>query len=250
MITIFSPQGRLYQIEYAFKAAAQSSGLTSLAVRSNNTTVVITQKKIPERLIDPESVTNIYNITPKIGCCMTGLTADSKSLLQKIRVEANDFNYKYGYHIPLNMLALRIADIAQVNTQSAAMRPLACNTILISADGKKEDGSDKYVRGPELYKIDPAGHFAPFFGCGAGIKEQEVCNFLEKKLEELKAPETDMDATIRIGIMALSSVLGSDFKGTEIEVGVCCQSFEDGRFRKLDEDGIEEQLNVIAGMEN
>ena len=180
---------------------------------------------------------------------MNGLVADSKSLVQKIRVEANDFNYKFGYHIPLDMLALRIADIAQVNTQSAAMRPLACNTILISADGKKDDNG-RFVREPELYKIDPAGHYAPFFGCGTGIKEQEVCNFLEKKIEDLKSDETDQDATIRIGIMALSSVLGSDFKGGEIEVGVCCRTVDEGRFRKLDEEGIEEQLNVIAGLEN
>jgi len=66
-ISIFSPNGRLYQVEYAFKAAASASGLTSVACRGENTCAMVTQKKVPERLIDPSSVSNVYTIIPSIG---------------------------------------------------------------------------------------------------------------------------------------------------------------------------------------
>ncbi|GMH68087.1 hypothetical protein TrLO_g13702 [Triparma laevis f. longispina] len=76
-ISIFSPNGRLYQIEYAFKAS-QSSGLTSVACRGLNSVAICTQKKVPERLVDPESVSNVFTIVPSIGCLMTGIGPDCK----------------------------------------------------------------------------------------------------------------------------------------------------------------------------
>lgn len=115
MITIFSPQGRLFQIEYAFKAAQSSSGLTSVAVRGRSSVCVVTQKKVTERLVDATSVTSTFAITRDIGASVTGLAADCRAAVERIRMEANNFMYKYGYGIPVGMLAKRMADIAQVS---------------------------------------------------------------------------------------------------------------------------------------
>lgn len=235
-ISIFSPQGRLYQMEYAFKAASSASGLTGVSLRGQNSAVVVTQKKIPDRLMDPKSVSHLFTITPKIGCLVTGRIADCRSQVQRARYEAADFQFQYGYSIPVHVLAKRIADIAQVNTQSASMRPLATVCILIGIDDEK---------GPQVLKVDCAGHYLPFFGTASGAKEQEAVNFLEKKVGEMK--EYDADQTVRTAIMCLGSVLGSDFRGNEIEVGMI--EGKNGTFKTLTEEEIEIHLNAIADTE-
>mmetsp|Transcript_19530 Transcript_19530/g.24612 ORF Transcript_19530/g.24612 Transcript_19530/m.24612 type:complete len:247 (-) Transcript_19530:942-1682(-) len=232
-ISIFSPQGRLYQMEYAFKAASSASGLTGVSLRGQNSCAVVTQKKIPDRLMDPKSVTHLFSITPSIGCLATGRIADCKSQVQRARYEAAEYKYKYGYTIPVHVLAKRIADIAQVNTQSASMRPLATVCILIGVDDEK---------GPQVFKVDCAGHFLPFFGTASGAKEQEAVNFLEKRVGDMKGYSAD--ETVRTAIMCLGSVLGSDFRGNEIEVGMV--EGKNGRFTVLTEEQVEAHLNAIA----
>jgi len=135
--------------------------------------------------------------------------------------------------MPVHMLAKRIADIAQVNTQSASMRPLATVCLLVGVDDEK---------GPQVFKVDCAGHYLPFFAAASGSKEQEAVNFLEKKVAEMKG--FDGDDTVRTAIMCLGSVLGSDFRGNEIEVAIV--EGKAGKFRKLKEEEIESHLNAIA----
>ncbi|KAK9808635.1 hypothetical protein WJX72_000964 [[Myrmecia] bisecta] len=232
-ITIFSPEGRLYQVEYAFKAV-KSAGTTSIAVKGKGSVCVVTQKKVPDKLIDPTSVSHLFKITQGIGVLVTGTVADSRSIVQKARSEAAEFRFKYGYEMPVDYLAQVLADQAQVYTQHAYMRPLGVVPILIGIDEE---------RGPQLYKVDPAGYFVGYKATSAGAKDQEAENFLEKKFKG--NPQLSYDECIQTAISALQSVLSEDFKAHEIEVGVV-RAGEDTSFRVLSNAEVEEQLTAIS----
>lgn len=207
-ITIFSPEGRLYQVEYAFNAA-KTSGLTSIAVRGKDSVCVITQRKIPGKLIDPESITSIIPISNTLGAVINGIQADCRAIIQKARKDSADFRLKYGYNIPVDHLAIRMADMAQLYTQHAYMRPLAAVSIFFGIDDEQ---------GPQLYKVDPAGYCVGYSAVSYGAKEQESSNYLEKKIKE--KPDLSFAATVQTALSAMVSVLSEDFKAREIEIGV------------------------------
>mmetsp|Transcript_27851 Transcript_27851/g.26687 ORF Transcript_27851/g.26687 Transcript_27851/m.26687 type:complete len:245 (+) Transcript_27851:160-894(+) len=230
-ITIFSPQGHLYQVEYAMKAST-GGGNTAVAVRGASTSCFITQKKVQDRLVDPTSMTSIYKITDTIGCLMIGLLPDIRAQIERIRYEANEFKFNNGYSMPVHALSQRVADICQVYTQEASSRALACVMLLIGVDDEK---------GAQVFKVDPAGHYLPYKAVATGKAEPEAMNYLEKKVDDLETlSEKD---TIELAVSAMQYVLSTDFKSTEIEVGVISVG---GKFRVLKEEEIEERLNAIA----
>eukprot|EP01135_Chromosphaera_perkinsii_P008097 Nk52_evm13s1129 gene=Nk52_evmTU13s1129 len=231
-ITIFSPEGKLYQVEYAFKAINQGN-ITSFGIRGEDCCVVITQRKVPDKLFVKESITHVFQLTEHIGCVMTGIVADARAQVQRARHEAAEWHHKYGYEIPVELLASRVADISQVYTQYASMRPLGCSMILIGMDEEK---------GPQVFKSDPAGYYVGYKATAAGVKTQEATNFLEKKFK--KNPKWNTKETIEMAITALSTVVSSDFKPSEIEIGVV--SKENPRFQILSEKEIDEHLTSLA----
>ena len=233
-ITIFSPKGRLFQVEYAFKAV-KVEGITSIGVRGADCAVFITEKKVAERLVVASSVTHMFKITDRIGCLMTGAIADCKVQVQRARKEADEWEYENGYNMPVSVLAQRMGDICQLYTQMAYMRPLGVCMFLIGMD----DGADG---GPQLYKIDPAGSYAGYHACITGVKEQEATNYLEKKLKDKKA--LSQDAATKLAINALQHVLLEEFQQDEIEIGIVTRDNPD--FRILSEDEVYALLVEIA----
>ncbi|TKA57706.1 hypothetical protein B0A53_00855 [Rhodotorula sp. CCFEE 5036] len=237
-LTVFSPEGRLYQIEYAFKAIT-SSGHTSLAIRGAGVSVVITQKKVPDKLLDPTSITHIFSITPSIGCVMTGRTADAMSQVQRARSEAYQFRYKYGYEITPDLLAKRIANINQVYTQRAAMRPLGISMIIVGVDPDL---------GPQIFKLDPAGYYVGFHATAAGQKQQEATNVLEKAYKKgfnFSSP----DDVVEHALATLGQVLATDLKAGEVEIGIAEPAKVEGArgtFRHLTTEEITAALDRLS----
>lgn len=107
LMKVFAPDGRIYQMEYAFKAI-NTFGMTSVAVRGNDSVVVCTQKKVPDKMIVPDSITNIFNITDTIGAVIVGNMQDARFTVQLLRQFSADFKMKFAYEIPTRVLAQRL----------------------------------------------------------------------------------------------------------------------------------------------
>ncbi|SCV43601.1 probable SCL1-20S proteasome subunit YC7ALPHA/Y8 (alpha1) [Fusarium fujikuroi] len=227
-ITIFADNGRLYQVEYAFKAIT-AANIMSVGVRGKDCAVVLSQKKVP--------------LSPSVGCVITGSIADARAFAQRAQGEAAEFRYKYGYEMPADALAKRLANISQVYTQRAYMRPYGVATTLISLDSEY---------GPQLFKCDPAGYYIGYKGTAAGPKQQEALNHLEKKLRNKEHAEGSWEEVVELAITTLSTVLSMDFKKGEIEIGIVGGPRPDGEegtysgFRTLTEDEIDDRLQAIA----
>ena len=162
--------------------------------------------------------------------------ADIRSAARKARQIAAEFKYHHGYEMPCDLLAQRIANLAQVCTQTAGSRLLAINMILMAVDEEK---------GPLLYKTDPAGFFAGYFATASGTKSQDAMNLLEKRLKNDRI--LSLDQCYELAINTLANILGFNFKGGDIEVAVVTE--ETPEFHILNDKEIEEQLNRIADLE-
>lgn len=191
---------------------------------------------LQDKLLDPASVSYIYQISPGIGAVLTGQSPDAQAAVSRARSEAADFRYKNGYEMPCDALAKRLANINQIYTQRAYMRPLGVTITLISVDDEV---------GPQLYKCDPAGYYVGYKATATGPKQQEAMNHLEKKLKKKDYAPGDWKQVVELAIMALSNVLSVDFRKNDIEIGVVGID-GNNTFRQLTVEEIDERLVSIA----
>merc|ERR1711988_372908 len=207
-ITIFSPEGKLYQVDYAYNAI-KHTGNTCVAVRGEDSVVVVTQHKVPDKQLDGTSVSSLFKISDTIGCAIIGSPGDCRYQCQKARQECHEFRHKFAYDVPVSYLARRMGDIAQIYTQHAYMRPIGATTLFI--------GIDEEV-GPQLFSADATGVAVGYKAISVGAKEQEATNMLVKRLSDKeKSGPLDTQATINLAISTLQQTLSMDFKPGDIE---------------------------------
>ncbi|KAL6856272.1 hypothetical protein ACP4OV_019074 [Aristida adscensionis] len=235
LITVFSPEGRLYQIDYALNAV-KLAGVTSVGVRGADSVCVVGQRrpKSMDNLVDVSSVSRLFRITERLGLLTTGMAGDGRSLAQQAGNQSAEFRLKWGYEMPPDVLAQWIADRAQVYTQHTKIRPSGVVSMILGIDEEKET--------PQLFTCDPAGYFLGHKAVGVGLKGREATNYLEREMKD--SPSLSFEATVEMALSALQFALKENLTATEIEVGVVRK--DDPIFRPLTEAEIEAHLNAMA----
>ncbi|KAL3101382.1 hypothetical protein niasHT_021500 [Heterodera trifolii] len=232
-ITIFSPEGRIYQVEYAFKAA-NTATLSAVGIALDETAVIAVQRRVPDKLVDPSSVKSIYKLSSTVSCGVIGIVPDAMFQVRRAQSEAARWKYENGYEMPISELARKMAEINQYYTQVAELRSLGTLMLMISYDDEK---------GASVFSIDPAGHYISVRGYGIGVKQQQINGFLEKKLKSKDRKFGDTEV-IQLALEALQTGLGIDLKADEVEVIVATKT--DPKGVKVSDKSIEEHLTAIA----
>ncbi|CAD6585126.1 MAG: hypothetical protein CYPHOPRED_002973 [Cyphobasidiales sp. Tagirdzhanova-0007] len=192
--TVFSPQGRLHQVEYALEAVKQGSAAVGL--RSNTHVILLALKRSAGELASYQK--KLIRIDDHIGVAIAGLTSDARVLSDFMRQQAMSSKMVYARPIPVNRAVNAISDKAQYNTQFYGRRPYGVGFLV--------GGYDE--TGPHLFEFSPSGVTYEYFAMAIGARSQSAKTYLEKHYEEF--PECDLDTLIKHGLNALRDTLQQD----------------------------------------
>jgi 20S proteasome subunit alpha 7 len=211
--TTFSPEGRIYQVEYAQKAV-QNSG-TAVGVKCKDGTVLALEKILLSPMLLESSNRRIFTVDEHIGVAVAGFMADGRLLATYARDEADEYRSEYGDAISPEQLARRVAAQVHYFTTLGYLRPFG-TSILIA-------GRNKDTQTVELYQIDPTGVCKRFFGSAIGKGHQSAKTDIERTAF---AEMTCRDALKYIAkILHVTHEEGTD-KPFALEMGWICEESE------------------------
>jgi 20S proteasome subunit alpha 6 len=193
-VTVWSPQGRLHQVEYALEAVNQ--GTACLGLRSSTHVVLAGLKRSPNELASHQK--KLQKIDDHMGVGMSGLTADGRSLIKYMRTEALNHKYVYGTPVQGNRLVSELADMHQQCTQSYVRRPYGVGLLVAAYD----------QTGPHLYTTEPSGNYYEYVAMAIGSRSQTSRTYLEKEFEGFA--NCSVDELIKHALKSLASSLGGD----------------------------------------
>ena len=219
-ITVFSPDGRLFQVEYAKEAVRR--GATAIGIVCNDGVVLVAHKNAQSSLIVPESLKKIFEIDTHMAATASGLIADARRLIDVARVEAQRHRLAYAEAATVESISKELCDLMQVYTQYGGIRPFGVSLLIAGIDDK-----------PRLYEAEPSGALTGFRACAIGSGKKEVEEFFEKEYKESIA----IDEGIALSLKALKKTGDAAIKPENLEITVATS--KDKSFRLLTQKEIE-----------
>ncbi|MEM0366569.1 MAG: archaeal proteasome endopeptidase complex subunit alpha, partial [Acidilobaceae archaeon] len=186
--TIFSPEGDLYQVRYAFEAVKK--GWTSLGIKSTKGVVLAAEKRRLSALLDVSDVEKIYKVDDHVGVAFAGMGSDGRVLIDYVRLVAIRHRLMYGDQATVEYLAKAVADVKQAYTQHGGVRPFGVALIF---GGVNTNGQVK------LYRTDPGGQYFSYKAIAIGIGDSYVNSFFEKTYRD----DLGVDEMIALSLEAL-----------------------------------------------
>jgi proteasome alpha subunit len=200
-ITMFSPDGRLLQVEYAKKTVKQGS--TAIGFVAKDGVVLLTDKRVANKLMVATSVEKIFQIDEHIAATCAGIVSDARVLVERSQVKAQQYFVQYDSPIDVIDIVKDTANLKQMTTQAGGYRPFGVSVIFAGVDAK----------GPRVYVTDPTGIYFEYNAVAIGEHDKVVEDLL---LEEYNANMTIKDC-IALGIKALKKALGDDFDPRRVD---------------------------------
>ncbi len=202
-ITVFSPDGRLFQVEYAREAVRR--GATTAGVVYANGVVLIADRRIPNpKLAEPASLEKIHQIDENIACATAGLVADARVLVDHARLSAQVHRITYAESIPVEVLVRKICDNKQQYTQYGGVRPFGTALLV----GGYDDS------GIHLFETEPSGSLTSFHATSTGGNKGPVMELFEAKYK----PGLDRDAAILLALEGLRTALDDGASLAQVEI--------------------------------
>jgi len=205
-ITVFSPDGHLFQVEYAMEAVRRGS--VSVGVCGSDCVVLAVERRSLAKLQDSRTIRKILPIDGKCVLAFAGLTADARVLVNKTRVEAQSYRLTCEDAPSVEYLARFIAQTQQKYTQRGGVRPFGISTLLAGFNVH-----DDNVRKPVLYQTDPAGTYSRWKAqVIGGRRAKSLREYLEKSYKD----EISEMSAVKLCIQVLMEVVDNGAKNIEI----------------------------------
>ncbi len=225
-IIVFSPDGRLFQVEYAREAVKR--GTTSVGVKCKDGIVLAVDKRVTSKLVESDSVEKIYQIDEHICAATCGLVADARVLVDRARVESQMNKITYSEPIDVRILVKKICDFKQLYTQHGGVRPFGVALLLAGITDR-----------PRLFETDPSGALIEYKATAIGTGRNAVMELFEEKYRE----DIALNDGIDLALEALQKATEESISETTIEIAIV--DSETKIYKKLTSDEVKEKIASV-----
>jgi proteasome alpha subunit len=223
-ITIFSPEGRLYQVEYALELVKRGAPIAGIA--SKEGVALVANETLESALQDPRYSWKIYPIDDHVGAAIAGLSSDARILIEQARLMCQNNKLLYDEPIDIEGLARSIGDQAQIYTQYAGVRPFGVTMILAGIDRT----------GCRVLTTDPSGSYRGYRATAVGRKSEEA----NKLLEERYRDGIGLDEAVGLAVDAVRVASEGEVTSRVVKAAVVPTATR--TFRRLTDDEVEKHL--------